>query len=154
MNQDELLDDNILITAIYPIRQFLMSEGAETDDLVDDLITGQNDNVVAGLREFIDNGWKKHLYSEDQTAEDFGDLPRSDQGEMLREWAYRNVAGDLLVASIATPVPSYRKGSTGYSFSWGYTYTGLVGATTLQGIYKAASKWKKSRHTEAKKDAA
>lgn len=154
MNQDELIDDNILISAIHPIRNVLMCEGGESEDLVDDII-GNKETVVPGLKEFIEEGWKGHLYlDEDETPEEFGDLPRMHQGEMLREWAYRNVPGDLLIAAVSTPVPSYKKGSTGYSFSWGHSYIGLVSATTLQGIYKTAAKWKKALYSEAKKEAA
>lgn len=151
MTQDEITENNVLVSAIYPLKNILMCDGGEADELANNIIESEP-LLVEGLADFIEAGWKSYGITDDEggPVENFGDIERWQRSELLSEWAFRHVPASLLIASVAAPVPRFRKESSGYSFSWGCTFTGYVSGSTIEELYQAAAAWKESRY-EAEK---
>lgn len=154
MTQDDLTENNLLVSAIYPLRNIMMSDGSDAPELVSDIIDSEP-KLVEGLAEFVESGWKQYglTNEEGQPFGEFGDIEEWQQREMLSESAYRYVPDDLLIATVAAPVPKFRKGATGYSFSWGHTFTGFVAGSSVEELFRAAAAWKEARYEEEKKAA-
>lgn len=153
MNQDQLAEENVLITAIHPLRNIMLSDGGDILELIGNIAEFEGE-LLTGLKEFIDEGWKEYAgYDAEEDGEkDLADYPEWQQREIISEWGYRNIPGDLLIGAVSTPVPKFHEGS-GYSFSWGYAFTGFVKGTSLDEIYTAALAWKEGRYESEKKAA-